>query len=389
MADAGVISLDPVRLSGLEVYLEGLGDGCRRRAARVAEGVAGSGLSAAQPVAELDRIAAACHRERDEVAWRRALVEAMAHDLPLPTLTYATREAAVAAAESLADDVIAALEDHPPRWSRLVRLLRELDRSAPSPPFASTFLLALGPARARQLPLVVERAWRQAWVAPVGPDGRPLVEHPTEAEAAVVVAVQTGFARAVRTASRVRGAGALGDLWCRAYAGLPTGDEDLAAVAGGATAEERSEAERVERVLRGAGYGAGLAGRVAEAVGWRRAAAALGVDRGLLGLVAAPLDLADGDGIACDGPEVLLGAASAGITIVGAVVPGAALPAAVGGAVLTGLAALFAACEPQARRRNETRPTVDPTTGQSRLPSGHQTNPHVDEAGVPLPPSYG
>jgi hypothetical protein len=378
MADVGVIALDPARLSGLEVYLQALGDGCRRRAVRVADEVAGSGLSAAHPVAELERLAVTCQRERDEVAWRRAVVEALPHDLPLTSRTYPTRAAAQAAAEALADDVIDALRDDPPRWGRLARLLAELDRSAGNPAFAATFFVTVGPVRARNLPLVLERA-RQV--------SRPAA--PTEAEAAVVLAAQTSLADALRTASRVPGPAALGEQWCRAYAGLPSADDDLAADAEAATVPQRREADEVQRSLRRAGYGLALAASVARSVGWRRAAAALTVDRGVLGLVGGPLALADGDGIACDGPEAVLRTAAAGITIIGAVAPVAAGPATLAAGVLSGLAVLFDACRRQDPRPNETHPTIDPATGQSRVPSGHQTNPRVDVAGVPLPPSYG
>jgi hypothetical protein len=380
MAEHGVIALDPARLSGLEVYLQGLGDGCRRRAGRVADAVAGSGLGAETPVAELERLAAVCHREGAEVAWRRALVEALPHDLPRTTLTYPTWTAAVTAAETLAGDVVAALAVDPPRWSRLVRLLAELDRSTGSGAFVTTFFTVLGPVRARQLPIVLERAWRDAWDGPA---------EPTDADAMVVLATQASLTAALRRASRVGGPAALGERWCRVYAGVPAADEDLVASEEVVSAAQRSEAIAVEESLRVAGYGLALASSVARAVGWRRAAAVLTVDRGVLGLVRAPLALADGDGIACDGPEALLGATAAGLTVIGAVVPGAAGPAALAAGVLSTLAVVFGACQRQEPRPAETRPTVDPATGQSRLPSGHPSNPHVDGAGVPLPPSYG
>ena len=60
----------------------------------------------------------------------------------------------------------------------------------------------------------------------------------------------------------------------------------------------------------------------------------------------------------------------------------------IGAGALSALAFVFSACRHQDERRNETRPTFDPDTGETRLPSGHQTHPHVDGAGVPLSPSY-
>lgn len=379
MADPGLIALDPARLGGLEVYLQGLGDGCRRRAGRVAEAVAGSGVDAARPVAELERLAAVCRREGDEVRWRRALVEALPHDLPRPPRSFPSTTAIVAAAEALADDVRAALDEHPPRWSRLARLLDELDRGG-SPLFAVTFFSSLGPVRARRLPLVLERAWS---ATRAGAAGRSAVE------AWALLAVHGRLTLALCRASRVRGARALDERWCRVYAGLPPGDEALATVEAAATPAQRGDVPEVEAALRGAGYGLGLAATLARAVGWRRVAAVLTVDRGLIGLVAAPMALADGDGIACDGAEALLGAAAGGVTVLGALVPGATVPAGVAAGVLGGLAFLFGGCARQEPRPRETRPTVEPATGESRLPSGHASNPHVDAAGVPLPPSYG
>ena len=128
---------------------------------------------------------------------------------------------------------------------------------------------------------------------------------------------------------------------------------------------------------------------MARAVGWQRVAAVLTVDRGLIGLVAAPMALADDDGIVCDGAEALLRAAAGGVTVMGALVPEATVPAGVAAGVLGGLALLLGGCVRQEPRPHATRPTVDPATGESRLPSGHASNPHVDVAGVPLPPSYG
>jgi hypothetical protein len=228
---------------------------------------------------------------------------------------------------------------------------------------------------------VLERAWSTTRV--VADDGA------TADDVAALLAVQGGLAASLRTASHVRGPGALDARWTRTYAHLPVDDDALAAAEEAATPAQRSDAQRVEEVLRNAGYGVGLAVSVARAVGWRRVAAALTVERGLIGLVAAPLALADGDGIACDGPEALFRGAAAGITLLGAVAPAAVAPIGLTVGALSGLAYLFGGCRRQEPRPNETRPTVDPATGQSRLPSGHASNPHVDVAGVPLPPSYG
>lgn len=373
---AGVIALDPARLSGLEVYLQGLGDGCRRRAGRVADGVAGSGVGAEHPVAELERLARVCHHERDDVAGRRAVIEALPDDLPLTPLTYATRTAAREAGAALAQDVRAALVAHPPRWTRLTRLLAELDRSALTPAFAAAFFTTLGPVRARSLPLVLEQAWQRT-------------AEPRLSADEAVVPVQVRLADALRRASRADGPESLGTTWYRAYAGLPHDDAAVEAAERAAPSARRREAELVEGALRDAGYGAGLAGALARAVGWRRAAAALTAQRGVIGVVTAPLALLDDDGIGCDGPEAALGVAAGAFTVVGAVVPAAAVPAALAAGVLGSLAMVFRTCEDQPARPQERRPTVDPASGQSRLPSGHQTNPHVDTAGVPLPPAYG
>ncbi|HEU5152994.1 MAG TPA: hypothetical protein VFU19_21050 [Iamia sp.] len=373
MGEAGVIALDPARMGQLEVYLQGLADGCRRRAGRVAEAVAGSGVSAAHPVSELERLAVVCQREREEVGWRRAAVEALPYDLPRPPRTFTSPAAIVAAAQALARQVRSALTDHPPQWTRLVALLAELDRGG-SPTFDAAFLATLGPVPARKLPLVLERAWSER----ASPGLLPT-------EGMRHLAAHAALADAVRSASRVRGPLALGERWCRTYADLPPGDAELDAAEEAATPAQRSDADQAEEALRGLGYGLGLAATLARAVGWRRVAGVLTVDRGVVGLVTAPLALADGDGIACDGPEALFGTAAAALTVVGPVAPATAVPALALGA----LAALFGRCERQPARTGVTRPTPDPVTGQGRLPSGHASNPRVDTAGVPLPPSYG
>jgi hypothetical protein len=300
-------------------------------------------------------------------------VEALPHDLPLPPRSFPSTAAIVVAAEALAGDVRAALDAHPPRWGRLARLLDQLDRDG-SPRFAVAFFTSLGPQRARQLPVVLQRS---------------LATGPVRAEAGALIAAHGHLAAALRAASRVRGPAALDERWCRTYADLPTGDAALATAEGAATPAQRSDARQVEEALRGAGYGLGLATALARAVGWQRTVGVLTVDRGLVGLVASPLALADGDGIVCDGAEALLGVAAAGVTVLGAIAPAAVVPAGLAAGALSGLAFLFGGCDRQEPRPHETRPTVDPATGQSRLPSGHASNPHVDTAGVPLPPSYG
>ncbi|HMJ76602.1 MAG TPA: hypothetical protein VK507_11555 [Iamia sp.] len=388
MADPGVIALDPARLMGLEAYLQGLSDGCRRRAGRVADEVAGSGLTADHTVAELERLAAACQRERDEVAGRRALVAALPDGLPLTARVWPSAVQARAAADALADEVAAALAAHPPRWTDLARLLAELDRSAGSGPFTTAFFRALGPRRSRQLPLHLEQAYQRAWSAPLDADGRPLAERPYPDELTEVIAAQTRLAAALRTASRVEGPAALSRAWTRSYTGLPIADGAIAGIDAVVTAAQRREVGEVEEALRQAGYGLTLAGSVARSVGWRRAAAVLTVDRGILGLVVAPLALADGDGLECDVPEAVLGSVAATMTVVGAVASVAGAPITVAAGVLSGLALVFGACRSQGERPHETRPTYDPSTGETRMPSGHQSNPHVDAAGVPLPPGY-
>ncbi|HEV7719815.1 MAG TPA: hypothetical protein VGO60_00950 [Iamia sp.] len=389
MADPGVIALDPARLAGLEDYLQSLSDGCRRRAGRVADEVAGSGLTADHSVAELERLAAACRRERDEVAGRRALLAALPDGLPLTVRVWPSVTRARAAGDALADDVADALAAHPPGWSHLARLLAELDRSAASGPFTAAFFRALGPRRSRELPLHLERAYQRAWTAPLGADGRPRAERPYPDELTVVIAAQTRLAAALRTASLVEGPAALGPTWTRSYTGLPAADDAIAGIDAVVTDAQRREVGEVEQALRDAGYGLTLARSVARSVGWRRAAAVLTVDRGILGLVVAPLALADGDGLECDVPETVLGSVAAAMTVVGAVASLAGAPITVAAGVLSGLALVFGACRSQEARPRETRPTYDPSTGETRLPSGHQSNPHVDGAGVPLPPTYG
>jgi hypothetical protein len=95
--------------------------------------------------------------------------------------------------------------------------------------------------------------------------------------------------------------------------------------------------------------------------------------------------LDDGDGVACDGAQAGFGLA-AGVLLV---LAPASAPAAIASGAL-GLASwAFSACRRQEPRTRETTRTADPVTGATHLPSGHASNPHVDGAGVPLPPAYG
>lgn len=367
MADPGVIALDPVRMHGLEGYLQGLADGCRRRAGRVADEVGGAGIAADDSIGKLRRLAEDCDHERDVVAWSRALVEALPHDLPLPALSLDDEDLR-ARAEALAARVVAAMDEVVPDWERLRVLLAQLDLRSRSAPFLAAFLTALGGRNARSLPISLNRAAADAGVDP-----------------AELAATKDRLTAAVLTASTVEGEGGLSDGWLSAYT-------DVAGeVPAGAAVEvpAADAAEQVEEALRVAGWGAGAARRIAAAVGRGGAAIVLNRAGALIGLVRAPFALDDGDGLECDVPQAATGAAASVATIVGAGMGPAGLPVIAAGVVLTGLSGVFSACESQEERRNETTRRVDPETGREHVPSGHATNPHVDTAGVPLPPAYG
>lgn len=382
MDDVGVIALDPVRLSGLEVYLQGLVDGCRGRAGRVADEVAGSGVPADHPIGELERLAAVCHRERDEVTWRRAMVEQLPGDLPLPARIYAGAGSAAQAGRGLAQEVADAVSEQPPRWARLERLLAELDRSARSGPFTVAFLTALGPRAVRALPLLLERAWWDGRARRAGPVA---VGEPTEDERAEVTVAEVRLAAAIRTASQVEGDAGLDATWSRVYAGVPSDDEAFATAEAAATPAQREEADRVRLGLQAAGYGGRMAASVAAKVGWSQVAGVLSTGTGLMRVVVALGALDDGDGVACDVPQAGFGVA-AGVVLV---LAPASVPVMAAVGALSAASALFSVCRRQEPRTAETTPTADPATGTTRLPSGHASNPHVDTAGVPLPPAYG
>ncbi|QYG91985.1 hypothetical protein HC251_05730 [Iamia sp. SCSIO 61187] len=372
MADPGVIALDPARLHGLEAYLQGLADGCRRRAGRVADEVAGAGVAADASIGELRRLAAVCDHERAVVAWSRALVEALPEDLPLPALSLGAEADLRAAAEALADRIVAAMDEAPPDWERLRALLAQLDRRSRSAPFLAAVLTGLGGRRTRTLPILLDRAAAGAGVAPTD-----------------LAAAQDGLTAAVHAASTVEGDGELSDGWLRGYTAVPAGMVPDGAPGAAVEVAAADAAERVEEALRVAGWGAGVAHRIAAAVGRGGAAVVLSRTGALVGLVRAPFALDDGDGLECDVPQAAAGAAGSVATLVGAGMGPGGLPVIAAGVALTGLAAVFSACEGQEERRNETTRRVDPTTGREHVPSGHATNPHVDAAGVPLPPAYG
>ncbi|HXH56676.1 hypothetical protein [Iamia sp.] len=170
MAEHGLVTLDPVRLAGLESYLAGLGDGCARGAGAVIDDLAGTGASAPGEVAELGRIAEWCRTQADGVVRRRRILEGLPAALPWPDFAFSSRAEARERADVVARDLRRALDAEEPSWPALQRLLADVARGAHSPTFMAGVCDELGLAYRRALPVVVELSHRD--VVP-DPPSRP------------------------------------------------------------------------------------------------------------------------------------------------------------------------------------------------------------------------
>jgi hypothetical protein len=368
-----VVALDPVRMAGLEAYLRGLHDRCRRAAGQVAEAVASTGVdeaSAAEEVAALERLAAECLLAADDVAWRRALVAQVAGGVPATAWSAFAAPAAEAAVDLLVARVQRAVDDHPPTWASLAPALAEVARLRGSEPLSARFLHGIGAGRARSLHALLGQMARS--------EGGPARER--------AEALDGLLAAAVRDASRHEGDGALGAGWYASYLGVPPG-ADLDAVDERLDDERRAVSEQVDDGLVAAGYGADLARRAGRLAGAGWLATAGGLAGGALELARAPVALFDGDGAVCDVPESLARIAAGSVaiaTVAAAPTGGTAVVLALVGAAFVGAGALLDRCEVGPPRMAERTLTADPETGEQRYPSGHASNPHVDAAGVPL-----
>ncbi len=381
MTAAGVIALDPDRMRVLEAHLGGLGVELRRWSGRVADEVASTGgiVSVAREVAVLDSLAVECGRLRDDVTWRRTVVEQLPDALPRTSWRSFHPATATAAVDALALRVGLALQADEISWPVLAGALDELSRIDGSEELAARFLAVLGPQRTAALHDAIPRT-ANLLITPHGETGSLRAE----VDRLGGVLVET-----VRLGSRHDGPGALDQRWATTYLGLPAIDEQEPAAHGELT-------DAIGEALTEAGYGTRFVAWTATAIGVvgpeavaRVAATVAGgasTIGGVISVAQAPITLTDGDGLECDLPEAGLQAVSGVLAVAGAA--SGNVPLAVAGAAVAGLAALFGGCTSQEPRRNETQRRYNPDTGESRLPSGSD-NPHVEGPGVPLPPSYG
>jgi hypothetical protein len=372
MSGVGVIALDPVRLGGLEVYMQGLADGCRRRAARIAADVASTGpaVSVAAEVAELDRLAVLCDRDRDEVLWRRQVVEQIPGGVPPTSWASFAAPVAEAAVDVVAARVVRAMEAGHPTWDALEGALEDVVRVAGSEALSARFLVRLTARRLRGLHALLDRLARDGGEASGGPG-------PAAARAA---ALQGLLATVVRDGSRHTGEHALGEGWYDTYLGIPpgAGTDDLAD--GGA----RTLAKEVKAGLATAGYGLFAADKVAMLAGAGLVRHALAPVTATVGVAKAGLSLADGDGAECDAPEAGLNLLGAGFALASVVVSGGAtIPLAAAAGATSGLGLLFGACRRQEGDAAQRR--YDPGTGTSTYSGGNGDSSSLDPAGVPLP----
>jgi len=411
-----VIALDPVRLAGLEQYLEGLGHGCLQGAGAIADALAGTGEEAAGEQAELRRLAAWCAIHRDDVARRRRLVEELPAGLPQPAWRFTSRAEAVDRADRLVARLRRALDGEGADRDQLAALLDELRRGAASPTFAARVLTELGPDRAARLPVLIDARWA----------GQDAAE-----EVAALAVVRDALA----AASHLRGRGALSEAWIRRFHGLPADGPDEEEGADPASAA-------AEQLLVGAGFALGFARIAARALRARRVGFALLAGDELVAIVRAgtdsepatdPVAVGPRDALtvaqvvahvrrlertglvlvaaqellaiveAEAGPDTDLGtrvgaALHAGSTIA-FVAANAATPLGWAGLAGAGCLLAFAAflasataegdpppSEENLRRRRT--PTHNPDTGETRYPSGSASNMHGDEAGNVLDPAY-
>jgi len=362
MDDLGVIALDPLRLSGLEVYLEGLGDGCIRGEGSIADAVAGTGESATTEQAALRELAGWCRRQRDDVVYRRRMIEALSDDLPWPDLVFANRRDETRSADALGVQMRSVLGADPPPWPAVERLLREVARGVHSSDFAVRLLTTLGPDLARELPVIVEEAFA----------GRVDREEPG-AEADLDRAHET-VRDLVVSGLRVDGDRGVTDRWAREFAGLgEVDDED-----GGLD---------IDPTVRRAVEEAGFAAPIALYLGAAYRAGRLGVTRlrgsSVVGVVTTALDIR---AAMADPTTVNVLDASSSILGLAAPLTGPAAPAVYMAAAVLAFVA-WAESHKQDDDESDVR-AYNSDTGATTYPSGSATNPDVDAAGVPLPPGY-
>lgn len=418
MSDSGVVMLDPVRLSGLEVYLDSLAHGCVQCAGTVERALIGTGESAVAEVAELADIASWCRLHHGDVVRRRLIIEALPRSLPLPPLVFATRRDASTVAHELARRFERAFDAEVPPWAEVRALVDDLRRGSASPAFAGAFFADLGPDVARSL---------SGWLIysfgaqPDASESRLSWLEGTRVEQAVVT-------EALGAASR---RDELDQTWWAAYtgeslerepadtppaeAGAENGPDEAAGAASTAqdpdspSGDEPDLEARLRRGLVFAGWGADVAEWVARAARRGKLAAFLGPVgdvasgvTGVLGLIEVGGDVVRGDvDTWSEVNEAYWELDEDGLSLM-SVWPGPIGTAgSIGGAALPGRrwvvehlarALLSAVGSRQRRRQREDRPsnrrrTYDASTGTETYGGGGVDSPYQSGPGGPLDPN--
>lgn len=389
MSDPGVVMLDRVRLSGLEVYLDSWAKGCLQCVDSIERALLGTGESAATEVAELGHIATWCRVQHGDVVRRRMIVEGLPRALPLPRLHFDSRTQARDMGRDLAERLDRELSQDWPSWAEIEVLLDLLDRGHDSVAFTAAFFSALGPQAARELGARVT----EAFGLDQGPHelGARVVEtvldpEPGRTQAHWLEATRPEhevITRALATASHSR---TLDETWWWRYAGLPVTRED-----GGGDHQRPEWAESLIDGIRAAGVAAVPADIIAEGIATGRLAAfvsrasgVVSLAEGVIGFLALADDLDSGEvdtweevgTAAMDGVQAGL----ALVSVVGGPVGMAA--AGLGLLVLAGRAlSKTAANGPRPERHH------NPGTGRSTYSGGGQDNPRQSVSGVPLDPN--
>lgn len=366
MADHGLVTLDPVRLAGLETYLAGLGDGCVRGAGAVTDDLAGTGASAPNEVAELGRIAEWCRIQAEEVARRRRILEGLPVALPRPDYSFRSRAEARQRAEEVAADLRRVLDADAPSWPALQRRLADVARGAHSPTFRARVRSELGWARRRALPVVVELTHRDAAGEAAGFGG-------SGPDPAVVAAREV-----VRDLCSSEGDGQPGGSSASQPPGTEPPADGVVAVVNRALDLDLDEETVGDIEQAGDRLGLGASGVVR--LGKAARAFRKGSVRGP-GPLALASFVADARAFIIEPDDVnLLSMGSSGLAVA-APATGPAAPFVLAASAVLGFIALIASTAEEGDDRYERR--YNQGTGESTYPSGSADNPNVGLAGVP------
>lgn len=341
----------------LEAYLDGLDQGCRRRAGSLVDTALRAGVAPPVAVDELDLVAAWCRRSADEIRWRRALLDE-SPPLPVPPFTFTSRGAARDRAEALVARLVEAMAERPPRPEVVRRLLAEAARGASSPTFVAALVDGLGPGRVSRIEALFDDLEGTGSEVAPGTGGAPADPAVDPTDGGEVSATTLAEIRALVV-------GVVGpehpvvewlDHLPPIVADLVESSDEIHATVGNVV----------------------LAGRAL------RRAPTLALTPLAAGTLA--LDLIDA---VRDPSDVKVWNTSSSFLATVAPAAGPAAPAVFLGAALCGLFGWLAATarmSPSQLDDHERR--YDPDTGAATYPSGSASNPWVDGAGVPLDPHY-